>query len=915
MAEPSDAVRGPAPRWAHLTYTSFEPENGPGGWQVKETSGALTASEADELKMRVVTTFDAATPLPQFPTAEELERLPRRFTYVRGQDGTAAVWHAVQAGSDRMGRPGNVFSHVVLDRSPDAPEPPLRVIDAWRSPDLLVPFGPDDVLGATLSARGFPAGGPEAGIDAVLEFVLEPTTWRVGLLCVLMDAVSAALDGGPRVVLVAGSADSAARWIAAVTYLMSPGTSRSLSWSVYERASSLPTLWARGVHLAGVPAADHAQVGADPGRVVVIRESETPALGELGLEPHVLASGDAVAVTAWSELAQTVLVDPWVARQTLGLLDDVARRVGDRNLAVAWPLAMAATAAGDDAEDSRVYAQDVILRSSPDSLSADEDLLASASAVVRAAAGATTADAWSLLTGLGQSSSALMRDLVVETYLSRAMGDSAWLTGESPAPVPSSHPGPSLPRLRDHADVALREALGSPEPLIDAAARDLRLVDLLLRAGVLSLTGDSVEPLREIAVDLLSGPASSCLRDRTLGPALVARTGHLAPAFHAVLLREVVESGWPELHGDGPLLPGRAWAPEVVGWLCRGEVPDTLVRACADPGQLASRLDLELAQWHVVTGTRRPGLVPVLVAGYLGVVGSWALLAGGECLPPGVGSVAWTPAHLTVVERRFPGQLPAEHFTPALLGSAADSDLLALCTLLTRTRAGSSVADLARLRQLCRADTIRTDEEIAVVSAVIRSCSGSSAVIRWDEIAPVFLELVVVLLAEDRLPRALDEQVAPLVAVAGRASTAFDAARRLAYRMDAPGRRQRRFVELAYLALATSPGLPIRLDSPTARAIGALMVDDAGTPERLLDVPVRYAVEGQHLDDQEAAREQVGAMVAALTSAWGGQDSGDREVHDIDKFARSWWRSVGVDGRHAGVKLLDAFRPSHRKER
>ncbi|WP_308289857.1 hypothetical protein [Mycolicibacterium mageritense] len=53
-------------------------------------------------------------------------------------------------GSDSTGRPGNVFAHVVLDRTPFA-APQRRPIEWWRSPQWVRPFGAAAVGRATIA--------------------------------------------------------------------------------------------------------------------------------------------------------------------------------------------------------------------------------------------------------------------------------------------------------------------------------------------------------------------------------------------------------------------------------------------------------------------------------------------------------------------------------------------------------------------------------------------------------------------------------------------------------------------------------------------------------------------------------------------------------------------------------------------
>ena len=903
------------PRWAQLSYTSFDPEEGPGGWQVKETAGRLTAAEADELKLRIVTNFDADEPLPQFPTADELNQLPRRFTYVLGADGTAAYWHAVQAGSDGTGRPGNVFSHVLLDRAPGHRTPDVRPIDFWRSADLLVPFGPDRVLAARLGAGEILAPGPASGMDSVLAFLFEPPTWRIGVLCVLLDAIAAARTGGPRVVLVAQNPDSAARWISAVSHLTSAAVSRQLSWSVYERASNLATVWARGVHLAAIPSGDAGKVrqGND---VVIIDELETPSLGELDGRPHQTAAGSSVLVTAWSEMAQMVLIDEPVARATLSQMNDVADCVGDGLEDLAWPLAMAVVLGGEDVEDALIYAQEVVLRGAPANVASAPELYLAAMATVAASAGTTAGEAWNRLSTIDHEDSAAMYAVVARIYLARAVTDRAWLQQPSGAGVPVLSAADREGELRQLGDVTLRAALEVATPTVEDGVYHLRLVDFLSRAGLLDPSIGGL-PSTEVAVDLLLSSVVECLRDTVRGPLLVARVGSVGDVVLDGILREAVDAGW-QMMRPSPYVPGSVYPSEVVEWMCGGLINDRLAQACRDPLRTCEPLDLEFALWHAGNGDAVEGLTGLITCGLISALGSWERVADRFDLAMS-GPHALGIADLLAVERRFPGQLPAPYLRPQLLSAPMGEELENLCRLVAQ-RSDEPLVQLARLRELCshaRANLhwkSRGRNE-GVLRAVRCLTADEHRRAAWDEIAPLFLECTV---AEHALT--LDtfgfvpEQVHQVEAAA-QATSAGEAATRLVNRTVDSGESVL-LSGIAYLALATAPGAPLSPTDPYERALGAISVDYAGATYRLLEIPVREALANELVADPEGFAHDVTQRYLRQVHARLDVDAGGGLAHGVPKFAREWWREVGLGSpRHNGSKIFGAFRAGGRKER
>ena len=166
----SPSPPGAKPRFGQLTYTSFHRPDGSGGWQVKEVLGGITAEEQPPLVERV--TGVEVGKLPRFLSQEEVDWLPRRLVHGPVRGAGTAYWHTVPAGLDSSGRPGNMFAHVLLDRRPETPTPPLRPSDLLRSTLWLRPFGSERVLDAALTPMEDPPS-PEADYTraAVLEFL------------------------------------------------------------------------------------------------------------------------------------------------------------------------------------------------------------------------------------------------------------------------------------------------------------------------------------------------------------------------------------------------------------------------------------------------------------------------------------------------------------------------------------------------------------------------------------------------------------------------------------------------------------------------------------------------------------------------------------------------------------------------
>ena len=608
-------------RYGQLTYTSYDSARSAGGWQVKQTAGELTAEETQALVSGVRTALNPSVPLPDYPTPDQIAELPRRLAYQRTAGG-GAYWHTVPAGADGTGRPGNVFAHVLLDRTPSVVRLG-RPIQRWRSDGWLCPYGPDRVGQAMLPAE-VPGAGSAVTKESVVKFALDSSTWRLGTLFGLLDAVSAALDGGAPVVLGAESVDSAAQWIGLVSFLMSPGTAETLNFSTFDSPDQLGTQ--AGLHLAAIPIPDLQFV---PPGMVVIDESGTLSLGELGGDPHQTAGGQAITVTPWSAMAQVALLDAESANMVLDDIDKYSVAVDDHRLNPAWPMAMAVVGR-EEFSDARGEANGVIAAHSPRGLSPETALGSAVAGALAAMVGTTTADAWNAVSKVQRAGEAAEHaDL---TYLRRAITDAEWLGQAGLIPV-----GPR--GLRDAA-----AAGGSAAVIADAlhraraagAERELRLVDFLRRAGA----------IEDRFADALGPDVPARLRDPQAGPALVQRIGgligpetRLAAASATMRIAGhrdgfvAVSDAVLEWFSDGVTVPHPADLPRATPWdatwtrtAIRGAKAQRVnTGGMGDPADRFARL-----WWLRICGA--PGFIPLAAAAVWDPVALQVAAGGGAAL-------------------------------------------------------------------------------------------------------------------------------------------------------------------------------------------------------------------------------------------------------------------------------------------
>jgi GTPase-associated protein 1, N-terminal domain type 2/GTPase-associated protein 1, middle domain len=645
-------------RFGQLAYTSFDKPGSVGGWQIKQVSGELSAAEARALVAGVRTAFDAVDPLPTYPTPEQLERGPRRLAYRRFDDRSAGYWHTVPAGSDNTGRPGNVFAHTLLDRDADA-APHHRPIQWWRSPQWLCPYGAAATARAILPDEP-PGPGAAVTKDSVVAFALDISTWRLATLFGLLDAVGAALDGGAPVVLGVKSVDAAAQWIGLVSYLMSPGAAARLNFSTFDRADQLGAALQDTQHLTAVPVVDLPGV---PVGVVVIDETATLSLGELGGAPHRTETGQPIAVTPWSAMAQVVLLEPRSARAVLDDIDRYGAQVEDGTLPPAWPMAMAVAAAPEYA-DAHAEAHTVIAAHTPRGVAPGSAIGATISGVLNALVGNSTADAWHAVQHAPPGLASEHADL---TYVRRAITDDTWLNQLGPIPV-----GPR--RLQTSVPAELSAAVGPALERARGVGADqvVRLVDFLMRAGV---DDDQLSAaLRRDVVASLCDPQSG----RRLTHRLGQRIGTEARLVLAVESLKVTGLR------DDSTVP----SDEVLDWLAEGIIaPEPSELTHAQPGN-------DIWNRAVLRGARVEHLGPADVADRCAWLW-WLRISGSERFEEAVASGVWEPVELLAATGGAP---PGLSVLPTLLGAPDSVALAALASAVLEADAEDTAAACAAIR-------------------------------------------------------------------------------------------------------------------------------------------------------------------------------------------------------------------------
>lgn len=538
MARSGGAV--PA-RIGYLTYCSRENTEGMSGWQVVHSSPDLAAEELDALRGWVTTSFPGGDALPGFPSEEDRYQLPRRLLYARTRAAAFGYWHATPAGADVTGRPGNVFTYAVVDRYPSPDSTTSRPIEVWRSPDIPVPHGADEVRGLSTPVPGMPASGGYVTRERVADYLFDAEAATGLEVAVLLDAVNAARSGRLRgVIFGAASPDSAAMWIGGVSFLTSGTVAREISFCTLDSVAEVESTFDKGVILACVPIAQLDGLEPGPG-IAVFREGEVPALGA-GDEPHRTEMGSTVPVGPWSQLVLGAVDDVGSATALMDRIAELDTRCSGASQAE-WPVAMIV------ATDETLWpglgdvAADVLIDSSPEALGASPDDLAHASALIGSRLGTSTEEAWLQMRAAdvrGQSSPIAV--MVAPTYLRSALADVHWLQAHGSLPYLSESRDGQWASEQvwtelESATRRLNSSSDGPEALLTLLA----LVKAVVLSGLLDDTGRGPEVTTAMRV----------LAEKFLVPAIRDRDGEftrLDPAgereLASVLAPAVARSEW-----------------------------------------------------------------------------------------------------------------------------------------------------------------------------------------------------------------------------------------------------------------------------------------------------------------------------------------------------------------------------------
>lgn len=461
---PTVAKQPPATRWAQLTYASFDRADGsPGGWQEKDIVGDPTDEERRTLRRYVMSQFSYHGTLPKFATPEQVAALPVRFAYHAPDNERPGIYaYAVNAGVDSTGRPGNVYSHILMDRNPDT----MRPIDLWRSPSFARPANVDDILHTQIAET---PQNMQAGNLRMITQVLQTQGYTEPILAAA-DALMNTQHKGT-VVLVSDRQDWSAIVIMAVQYLMSPSLARTVNWSVYERARDIRS----DMQIVAVPECDREDVQRMD-HTYVICDGDIPRIEG---DQHVLGQSRAIPVTAFSTLIRACLAQPQelVSRlEALTRMDQWARVEAHENVQPVWALAaLLAMEPGSLDQGTADLALDIATQSFPASARTIDKLFSRVSqGVVERVNGSS--DPWSVVSEYPHDAHS------AERFVAQRAALIATLEGRAQVPHPSQVV--SAPELAKDAEVIERAVNRAEQEGERATESSFAVAEMLCVAGI-----------------------------------------------------------------------------------------------------------------------------------------------------------------------------------------------------------------------------------------------------------------------------------------------------------------------------------------------------------------------------------------------------------------------------------------------
>ena len=214
--------------FAQLYYTSCE--TGLSGFAGFQFNAATPGLPPEVLRsVEALTSYKPPRSLGPRPTAAEIDACPVNLVYTL--EPTAILAHVRFVGTDFSHRSGNYFAHALVSETGADAFDKVLPIELWDSGDWVCdPV--DDTHLPVLEQLPEPLPDGTVSREEVGRFLGEGARGEQ-LVTLLTAAESAVLREGRPIVIVDPDPDAAARWIAAISFLLPPVLARQLSFATY----------------------------------------------------------------------------------------------------------------------------------------------------------------------------------------------------------------------------------------------------------------------------------------------------------------------------------------------------------------------------------------------------------------------------------------------------------------------------------------------------------------------------------------------------------------------------------------------------------------------------------------------------------------------------------------------------------
>jgi hypothetical protein len=319
--------------FAQLYYTSCETGlSGFAGFQFNAVTPGLPPQILREVE--ALTSYQAPRRVGSKPTAADIAACPVSLVYCA--EPTTILARVVFVGTDFSRRSGNYFAHALVSEGGPDPFSGVLPIELWDSSVWTAePVGVTELPALPRIPRP-DADGP-LGRAAIDRFLREEG--HADQAPILLTAADEAVLGqGRSIVIVDPDTTAVARWIAAMSFMLSPAASRRLSFSTYHHRPGYID-----VHVIGtVPDSDF-EANELAFRSYVVLDATTGRISDVTPHPAALLvarAGPDRAAALWSYASQLTdgpgLADSYPALIVGAILEHTSVTAADLDTLAAW---------------------------------------------------------------------------------------------------------------------------------------------------------------------------------------------------------------------------------------------------------------------------------------------------------------------------------------------------------------------------------------------------------------------------------------------------------------------------------------------------------------------------------------------------------------------------------------------------